>query len=81
MSSTLMWRPLIKDGDSLPDELKWVLSRKIWDTDGSCGDGEAILDGSWISYLEGLRDANTKGASKLIEAINKHGEIVIWHEY
>ena len=80
MSSTLMWKPVTREGESLPYELKKTISRKLWDTDGSCG-GSALLDSKIIPYLEGLRDANVKGAKALIDAINKHGEIKIWHEY
>lgn len=82
MSSTLMWRPVVPvEGYSLPYELKKTLSRKLWDTDGSTGGGEATMTENDIPYLEGLRDAGVKGAEKLIEILRKHGAIVLWHQH
>lgn len=82
MSSTLMWRPVDpKSHDYLPDELKRVISRKLWDTDGSCGGGEAVVGPELIPYLEGLRDCRVKGAALLIELIEKHGSLILWHEH
>ena len=82
MSSTLMWRPAVpKEGYSLPFELKTRLSRRLWDTDGSCGGGEVAMDSSDIPYLEGFRDAGVKGAEELIEAIKKYGTVILWHEH
>ena len=82
MSSTLMWRPVVPvEGYRLPFELKKTLSRKLWDTDGSIGGGEAGMTEADIPYLEGLRDAGVKGADELIEILRKHGAIVLWHEH
>jgi len=38
-----MWEPVHPNTSrkSLPDELKRVISRRLWDTDGSCGGGQA----------------------------------------
>lgn len=82
MSSTLMWRPSSPAHfDSLPDELKRVISRKLWNTDGSCGVGEAFVGSELIPYLEGLRDSGVKGADRLIKLIEKHGALILWHEH
>lgn len=82
MSSALMWRPVVPiEGYRLPNELKYTISRKLWDTDGSMGGGEVILTASDLPYIEGLRDAGTKGADELIEAIKKHGAVILWHEH
>ena len=81
MSSSLMWKPVTQASGSLDFELKKTISRKLWDTDGSCGGGVATVDSADIPYLEGLRDAGTKGASELIKLIHKHGEIELWHEH
>lgn len=81
MSSALMWRPEAPDGEPLPKELKFRLSRRLWDTDGSCGHGEARMNASDIPYLEGMRDAGVKGAQELIDAITTHGTVILWHEH
>lgn len=82
MSSTLMWRPVVPiEGYPLPFALKKTLSRKLWDTDGSTGGGEAMMTEKDIPHLEGLRDAGIEGANGLIEILRKHGAIVLWHEH
>ncbi len=81
MSSSLMWKPVQDAEGSLPYELKVTLSRKLWDTDGSCGGGVVTVNSSLIPYLEGLRDAGTKGADELIRLIKEHGEIELWHQH
>lgn len=81
MSSSLMWRPVDKTAHNLPDQLKRTLSRKLWDTDGSCGHGEATMTHADIPYLEGLRDAGVKGADDLIKIIEEHEAVILWHEY
>ena len=81
MSSTLMWRPAITDAKALPSELKRVISRKLWDTDGTCGGGEVLVDIGLIPYLEGLRDSGVKGAVELIRLIEHHGAVLLWHEH
>jgi len=81
VTSSLMWKPVLPAGGDLPDELKRTLSRKLWDTDGSYGGGTCVVDASLLPYLEGLRDAGTKGAAQLIKLIQKHGEVELWHEH
>ena len=81
MSSTLMWRPDVPlTGKSLSDELKKTISRKLWDTDGSMGGGDAMLTINDIPYVEGLRDAGVIGAEELVEILIKHHSIILWHE-
>lgn len=82
MSSSLMWRPAhpVESG-TLPRELKYPLSRRLWDTDGSTGHGDAVVDAGHIPYLEGLRDAGVKGADELIKLIETHGAVIVWHEH
>ena len=81
MSSTLVWEPYSShEGEPLPDELKRVISRKYWDSDGSVG-GSAVLSSKDIPYLEGVRDCGVKGASQLIDLINEYGQLRIWHTY
>lgn len=82
MSSTLMWRPVVPiEGYSLPSELKLRISRKLWDTDGSIGGGEAMMTEADIPYVEGLMHAGVKGAAELIEILRKHHAIALWHEH
>lgn len=75
MSSTLYWVPVVQTGKSLPDELKYALRKKF----GGYICNTRLLSGH-IEYLNGLRDAGTKGAQELIDAIEKHGEIEISEE-
>ena len=82
MSSTLKWRPNVPiEGHCLTDALKYRLSRRLWGTDGSCGDGNATMTEEDIPYVEGLRDAGVKGAQELIDILYKHGSIILWHEH
>jgi hypothetical protein len=81
MSSSLMWKPVKQASGSLPKDLKYPISRRLWGTDGSMGYGSAIVDSSFIGYLEGLQDAGVKGAEELIGLINEHGEVELWHEH
>lgn len=82
MSSSLMWRPVVPiEGYSLPFELKKTLSRKLWDTDGSTGHGDATMTTADIPYLEGLMHAGVKGAKELIDILEKHTAVVLWHEH
>lgn len=70
MTSSLHWKPLIKDSQRIGDmRLKDILDKKFgypW-----------ILDATDIPYLEGLYDAGTTDAIELINAINIHGKITI----
>jgi hypothetical protein len=76
-----MWRLVDTVAHCLPKALKSVISRKLWDTDGSIGGGEVVLTLNDMPYLEGLRDAQVDGAQQLIDAIEKHGVVVVWHEH
>ena len=79
MSTNLMWG-IVATGDSLPKELKRIISRKLWDTDGSCGGGKVVVNCELIPYLEGLQHCGVEGAEELIDLINHHSEIELWHE-
>jgi len=81
MSSNLYWRPVDVNAERLPKSLKFAISRRLWDTDGSCGSGEAVMSVNDIPYLEGLRDAGVDGAKELIGHIEKHGAVILWHEH
>jgi hypothetical protein len=77
MSSTLYWRPRLKAAKSLPDHLKIVLRN----SNTFAGGLNVTLDRENIGYLSGLRDAGVEGADKLIEAIEKHGEVELVEEF
>ena len=81
MSSTLMWKPNEREGSALSYDLKIILSRKVWGTDGSTGGDYVVIGSEYIGYLDGLDDAGVKGASELLKAIKEHGEVVIWHRH
>jgi hypothetical protein len=76
-----MWKPVTQASGSLDYALKRAISRKLWDTDGSIGIGVALVNCKDIPYLEGLRDAGVDGADELIELINEHGALELWHEH
>jgi len=73
MSGTLMWKPVVRDGSSLPVALKWALQKR------------SAYCRNWtmkdIPYLEGLVDGQVEGAQELLAAIEKHGEVITWIEY
>ena len=82
MSSSLKWRPAMSQSRTLPRPLKYPLSRRLWDTDGSTGHGDAVVTvEEHLPYLEGLRDAGVEGAQELIDILNKHVAVIVWHEH
>lgn len=77
MSSDLYWRPYLKAAHPLPDELKFALrNRDLFNNSLNGQLTERDLD-----YLMGLRDGGISSAQKLIDAINKHGDIELVEEY
>lgn len=72
MSTNLYWKPAIKTGEGLSDQLKFALRKRYgWPV-------SAICDENSIAYLQGLADADVRGAAELIAAIEKHGEVEIF---
>jgi hypothetical protein len=60
--------------------LKWTLAKKIWGSDGSCGEGIELADASLIPFLEGIIEGNGGGdmgrdAQRLISAIKQYGKV------
>lgn len=72
MSMNLYWEPQHRDADDLPDSLKFALRKRY----GPCVD--TVFTTQDISYLRGLEDAGVKGASDLIEAIEKHDAVRVF---
>lgn len=77
MSTVLFFRPTPA---VLPYELKNVISKRFWGTDGSCGGGIVVASDVDLEYLYGVRDAGVSGAQTLIDAISEHGKVSIWHQ-
>lgn len=75
MSSTLYWEPVQRKQKDLPDTLKYILQKKVG------GTVDTVMSGRDISYLRGLEDAGIKGATELIEAIEKHGQVVVHEQF
>lgn len=76
MSATLYWEPPPSEGGALSDELKYVLGRKLCDTDGTIGYPTEV-DEKLIPYLEGLHDCGVKDADNLIKIIKKYRTITL----
>lgn len=77
MSTSLYWRPVPKDPPpyDVPDDVEGALRRRYWEEDGVPRNHPAELDSRDVLWLEGLRDAGLKGASKLITAIRENDTI------
>ena len=72
MSCSLYWKPL-GNGHQVGDTaLRNAIERRY----GS----RVRLDDRAMDYLQGLADAGIDGATELIKAIEKHGEIEIYQE-
>ena len=81
MSTSLYWSIIPPE----PKEqglysLKWTLARKLWDSDGSCGESSIDVGSELIPFLEGIKEGNGSGdmgrdADKLIDAIKKYGRV------
>ena len=76
MSSTLGWIPKKpKDFKWLNDDIKYVMRKRYGDPI------HTVIDSSQLDYLRGLRDSGFNEAEKLINAIDKYGEIEIKEEF
>lgn len=86
MSTSLYWSIIPKaPKEHCIGALKYDLAKKLWDTDGSYGDGHADIGEEIIPYLEGIIAGNGNGemsqdAKKLIHAINKYGRVRVFIE-
>lgn len=75
MSASLMMRPKKTEGEFLPDELRFILTRQLQPS------GKKLFDTSDAHYLQGLADAQVNGAEQLLEFIKLHGEVIVWESY
>lgn len=81
MSTNLHWAPSSQNKkNTLSKDLKRTISRRLWDTDGSCGSGKVTVSAKDIPYIEALRDMGIEDAQELIDLIHAHAEIELWHE-
>lgn len=79
MSLNLYMAPVIpRRGTDLPDALKFILrGNEEWSS--SLGVGvDHIATANDLPYLRGLNDAGVDGASQLIAAVAKHGEVRVY---
>ena len=77
MTSNLSWVPINPSrGKELSTELKLVLRRKY---DNQI-DGQRLTYDD-VCYLDALCDADIKDAKKLIDAIDKYGEISLVEKF
>ena len=77
MTSNLSWEPANRKTTDLPTDIKLTLRKSFG---GESLDGVRLNDHN-VGYLMGLRDAGIEGAKELIDAIEKHEEIVLREEY
>lgn len=83
MSFGIYWEPAHPTkGISLPTELKYVLAKRYFGSDGSTR-GDAFLGPGNADYIRGIADATAsaevrEGAEALLDAIAKHKTIRVW---
>lgn len=81
MSTSLYWsRVPVEPKEESLYSLKWTLARKLWDSDGSCGESTIVVGKELIPFLEGIVEGNGSGdmgrdAKRLINAINQYGKV------
>ncbi len=75
MSSTLTFEPFDRKKKTLSDEIKFMLRNRYGEPI------DAAIDVEEIPFLEGLIVAGVSEADKIINAIKKHGKIILKEEY
>lgn len=71
MSSTLYWYPPRKDGETLPDALKFLVRDRFgYPTD-------MIVDYSNVAYFMGLQDARVEGAKEVVDRVDELGSVLL----
>ena len=72
MSATLQWRPADSGYHDLDDALRFILQKSLLQ------DSQAhIFDAAEVPYLQGLADAEVKGAEELLTAIRQHERVEV----
>lgn len=81
MSSDIFWKPVKPiEGNQLPRTLKYVISPRFFNHDGTLGGSNVILNESHLEYLCGLLDCKVDGALELIDAIKRHGSVELYFD-
>ncbi len=70
MSTNLYWKPIIEDGNDLPDALKFKL-REEYNLPYRMTECD-------LPFLKGLMVCDVEGAKQLFGAISKHGEVEVY---
>jgi hypothetical protein len=84
MSTSLYWsRVPVEQTEYDLYSLKWALARKLWDSDGSCGESSIIVDKELIPFLDGIIVGNDNGdmaedAKQLKNAIEDYGKVQLF---
>ena len=84
MSTSLYWKPVVKEEKYLGYRLKFYISESLWGHDGSLISEWTVIDKNSINleYLKGVRDTTDdknlkKEIDELIRLLNKYGEIEV----
>lgn len=78
MSTSLYWKPPVKEHSFVGTQIKYHLAPKLWGHDGTLSSEWTIIDKSLIPFLEKLKGKEVRAeAQKLIKLIRKHGQIEI----
>lgn len=67
MSTSLYWKPVLDNKETLPDALKFIV-REHYRL-------PCVVNQTDTGFFRGLAAANIKGAKEVLELIKKHGEI------
>jgi hypothetical protein len=86
MSSTLFYKPVVKNAKSLPDSIKFILKKYFSDFDNWDGDCRTIsFETMDKGYFRGVKDNSSEEVAKDIEQflsiLEKHGEIQVYLEH
>lgn len=81
MIPMLYWKPAVEQKIAdLPFDLKQVIAKRFWGQDGSLRGAAMLFGPTNIPYFSGLADAGINGADKVVELLEKHGEIYLYIE-
>ena len=79
MSQSLRWKP-VDEGETLPNDLKYILRDNFELNYGKLLFTKKNSFGHEMSFLKALCAAKIDGAQELWDAIEIHGEVIVWIE-
>ena len=85
MATNLYWATPSRRDRVLGYQLKFILAPRLWEHDGSLGSDHTPVGRDLIPFLEGVvaatgvREVKAE-AQKLIDLIERYGEVEIWLE-